>query len=172
VDLAIMREVPWNCGHCDPKGVGEMKWIALLLGVSALVLPASALADQVYHSEHLPLVAVGGAPLQYGFVENVHPNGPHVYAHEMYSLKGALPNTTYQVFLLVHLGDPGCDGSTATNFGFTELTTNAAGNGTADRFIPSVPDAIRNQTHGVRWEVRTTDGTLVYQTACTNVTLD
>jgi hypothetical protein len=149
-----------------------MKRIALLLGLCALLLPATAVADQVYHSEHLPFVAVGGAPLHYGFVENVHPNGPQVYAHEMYSLKGALPNTTYQVFLLVHLGDPGCDASTATNFGFTELTTNAAGNGTADRFIPSVPDAIRNQTHGVRWEVRTIGGTLVYQTACTNVTLD
>jgi hypothetical protein len=151
-----------------------MKKLALVLGACALLLPASAAADKVYHSEHMPLVAVGGAPLKYGFVENVHPNGPQVYAHEMYSLKGALPNTTYQVFLLVHLGDPGCDSSTATDFGFTELTTNAAGNGTADRFIPTetVPVAIRNQTHGVRWEVRTTSGTLVYQTACTNVTLD
>jgi hypothetical protein len=35
-----------------------------------------------------------------------------------------------------------------------------------------VPAAIRNQTHGVRWEVRTLDGTLVYETGCTNVTLD
>ena len=140
--------------------------------VGALLLPAYAAADQVYHSEHLPLVAVGGAPLHSGFVENVHPNGPQVYAHEIYSVKGAAPTATYQVFLLVHLGDPGCDASTATNFGFTELTTNAAGNGTADRFIPSVPAEIRNQTHGVRWEVRTPEGTLVYRTACTNVTLD
>jgi hypothetical protein len=149
-----------------------MKRIALMFGVLALLLPATAAADHVYHSEHLALTAVGGAPLKEGFVENVHPNGPQVYAHEIYSLNGAEANTTYQVFLLAHLGDPGCDASTATNFGFTELTTNAAGNGTADRFIPSVPDAIRNQTHGVRWEVRTTDGTLVYATACTNVTLD
>jgi hypothetical protein len=149
-----------------------MKKVALLLAVAALLLPATAAGDRVYHSEHLPLVAVGGAPLHSGFVENVHPNGPQVYAHEIYSLKGALPNTTYQVFLLAHLGDPGCDASIAADFGFTELTTNAAGNGTADRFIPSVPDAIRNQTHGVRWEVRTTSGTLVYQTACTDVTLD
>jgi hypothetical protein len=151
-----------------------MKRIALLLGVCALLLPATAAADKVYHSEHMLLVAVGGAPLQYGFVENVHPNGPQVFAHEMYSLKGAVPNTTYQVFLLAHLGDPGCDSSTATDFGSTELTTNAAGNGTADRFLPTetIPLAIRNQTHGVRWEVRTTSGTVVYQTACTNVTLD
>ena len=153
--------------------MGKMtRMSALVAAVGALLLPASASADRVYHSEHLPLVAVSGAQLRDGFVQNVHPNGPQVYAHEIYSLKGALPGTTYQVFLLVHLGDPGCDASTATDFGFTELTTNAGGNGTADRFIPTVPEGIRDQTHGVRWEVRTTSGTLAYQTACTNVTLD
>ena len=143
---------------------------AFVAAVGALLLPASASADRVYHSEHLPLVSASG--VHHGFVQNIHPNGPQVYAHEIYSLKGALPNTTYQVFLLVHLGDQGCDSTTAENFGFTELSTNARGNGTADRFIPSVPEAIRDQTHGVRWEVRTTGGTLAYQTACTNVTLD
>jgi hypothetical protein len=137
----------------------------------ALVLPASASADRVYHSEHLPLVAADGT--EHGFVQNIHPNGPRVYAHEIYSLKGALPGTTFQVFLLVHLGDPGCDGSAATDFGSTPLTTNAGGNGTSDRFIPTatVPAAIRNQTHGVRWEVRMGD-TVVYEAVCTNVTLD
>lgn len=149
--------------------------IAAVALMAAATLTSTALADQVYHSEHLALSPVGSAPLKSGFVENIHPNGPQVYAHEIYSLKGAAPDTTYLVFLLVHLGDPGCDGSTATNFGSTELPTNGAGNGTADRFIPSVPDAIRNQTHGVRWEVtmRINDvDTLVYKTDCTNVTLD
>lgn len=144
---------------------------AFVVAVSALLLPAYASADRVYHSEHLPLVSADGA--HHGFVQNIHPNGPKVYAHEIYSLKGALPNTTYQVFLLVHLGDPGCDGSTATDFGSTALTTNAGGNGTADRFIPAsaVPLGIRNQTHGVRWEVRA-GSIVVYRAACTNVTLD
>jgi hypothetical protein len=149
------------------RSVGLAGTVAVML-----LLPATASADRVYHSEHLPLVAVGGAPLKQGFVENIHPNGSQVYAHEIYSLKGALPNTNYQVFLLVHLGDPGCDASSATNFGSTDLTTNARGNGTADRFITSVPAAIRNQTHGVRWEYRTFSGTLAYQTSCTTVTLD
>jgi len=144
---------------------------ALALLTAALLTPTAS-ADRIYHSEHIALIPVGGATLESGFVENIHPNGPQVYAHEIYSLKGAAPETTYLVFLLVHLGDPGCDASTAANFGSTELTTNGAGNGTADRFIPSVPDAIRNQTHGVRWEVTTLDGTLVYRTDCTNVTLD
>jgi hypothetical protein len=144
---------------------------ALALLTAALLAPAAS-ADRVYHSEHLALTPVGGAPLKSGFVENVHPNGSQVYAHEIYSLSGAAPETTYLVFLLVHLGDPGCDSLAATNFGSTELTTNGAGNGTADRFIPGVPDAIRDQTHGVRWEVTTLGGTLVYRTDCTNVTLD
>jgi hypothetical protein len=151
-----------------------MRGYVLVAAVVVLVLPGAALADRVYHSQHVPLVAVGGAPLKSGFVENVHPNGPQVYAHEMYSLNGAAPGTTYQVFLLVHLGDPGCDDVAATNLGSTELVTNADGNGTADRFIPTstVPAGIRNQTHGVRWEVTTLDGTLVYRTDCTDVTLD
>ena len=151
--------------------MGKLPRVSVLVAaVGALLLPAYASADRVYHSEHLPLLAADGA--QHGFVQNIHPNGPQVYAHEIYSLKGALPGS-YQVFLLVHLGDPGCDSSVATDFGPTALTTNAAGNGTADRFIlpSSVPLEIRNQTHGVRWEVRTGD-TVVYQTACTNVTLD
>ncbi len=145
---------------------------AFVAAVGALLLPAYASADRVYHSEHLPLVSASG--VHHGFVQNIHPNGPQVYAHEIYSLKGAVPNTAYQVFLLVHLGDLTCDPTTTTPFGFTELSTNARGNGTADRFIviPDVPEAIRNQTHGVRWEVRTTSGALVYETACTNVTLD
>ena len=151
--------------------MGKLTRLSVLAAVGAILLPASAAADRVYHSEHLPLLATDGT--QHGFVQNIHPNGPQVFAHEIYSLKGALPNTTFQVFLLVHLGDPGCDSSVATDFGPTALTTNAAGNGTADRFIftSSVPLAIRNQMHGVRWEVRT-GGTVVYQAACTNVTLD
>jgi hypothetical protein len=154
---------------------GKMKRLCgVAAAVGALLLPGFAAADRVYHSEHMPLVAVGGAPLRSGFVENIHANGPQIYAHEIYALKGAVANATYHVFLLVHLGDPGCDASTATDFGSTELVTNAAGNGTADRFIATatVPAGIRNQTHGVRWEVRTPSGTLVYETACTNVTLD
>jgi len=147
--------------------------VAVVILTAALVLAPVGSADRVYHSEHLDLIAVGGAPLKGGFVQNIHPNGPQVYAHEIYSLKGAALDTNYLVFLLVHLGDQDCDGSTAANFGSTELTTNGAGNGTADRFIPSVPDVIRNQTHGVRWEVITKlGGALRYRTDCTNVTLD
>ena len=145
-------------------------FLLLAATVVAVCAPA-ATADRVYHSQHLPLVTADSSRIPSGFVENVHPNGSEIYAHEIYSLRGALPGTTYQVFLLVHLGDPECDSVEATNFGSTDLTTNAAGNGTADRFIDSAPEAVRHQTHGVRWEV-TLDGMLVFETECTAVTLD
>ena len=58
--------------------------------------PAAA-ADSVYHTEKLPLAAVGGAPLRSGFVLNIKANGPTIYAHEIYVLDGAAPGETYTV---------------------------------------------------------------------------
>jgi hypothetical protein len=62
-------------------------------GIAALALAPAAGADRVYHSEHMTLTPVDTAPLRSGFVQNVHANGPNVYAHEIYVLSGALPNT-------------------------------------------------------------------------------
>ena len=60
----------------------------------ALIVPA-ALADQVYHSSHIALFPTGATPLRSGFVENIHVNGPNIFAHEIYVLNGAQPETTY-----------------------------------------------------------------------------
>jgi hypothetical protein len=145
-----------------------------LLGVAvaALVSAQSAAADAVYHSEHMRLSPVGGAPLRTGFVQNIHPNGPNVYARERYVLNGALANQRYEVRLLVHLFDASCS-STPVPFRSTALDTNGAGNGSAQLLLrpEDVPTAVRNATHGVHWEVWR-DGTLAYKTACTSVTLD
>ena len=107
-----------------------------------------------------------------GFVENIHADGPQVYAHEVYVLNHALPNTAYEVHLLAYPFDPACEG-TAAGFGFTTLTTNGAGNGRAKRLIrpADVPGELRDATHGIRWEVRS-GGVTVYATDCTAVTLD
>ena len=51
-----------------------------------------AVADSVYHSGHYNLTAVNAAPLRSGFVENIHANGPNVYAHEQYVLTGPRRN--------------------------------------------------------------------------------
>ena len=120
----------------------------------------------------MTLEPVGGAPLRTGFVENIHANGPAIYAQEIYVLNGAAPNTDYEVHLVAYAFDPGCEGA-PSDFGSAPLTTNRAGNGRAKRvFRPDdVPAELRDATHGIRWEV-STDGTTVYETRCTAVTLD
>ena len=145
---------------------------ALVMSVVAFTLVPGAAADDVYHSEHMTLEPVGSAPLRTGFVENIHANGPAIYAQEIYILNGAAPNTDYDVHLVAYAFDPGCEGA-PSDFGSAPLTTNRAGNGRAKRvFRPNdVPAVLRDATHGIRWEV-STDGTTVYQTQCTAVTLD
>ena len=90
-----------------------------------LALAPGAVADDVYHSEHMPLTPVGTAPLRTGFVENIHADGPRVYAQEVYVLNGALPDADFEVHLLAYPFDPACAG-TAVGFRFTTLTTNGA----------------------------------------------
>lgn len=149
---------------------------SLVTGVLVLAMfvigTASVRADAVYHTERLTLEPVGGAAGT-GMVVNIHPNGPKVYAHEIYSLKGTLPNADYVVRLWVHPFDTSCE-SEGVNFASTPLRTNRAGNGHGDLFISpgQVPTALRdNQAHGVRWDV-TLGGVPQYETRCTMVTLD
>jgi hypothetical protein len=140
--------------------------------VLALALVPWAAADRVYHSQHIALKPVGGAPLKKGFVENIHANGPNIYSHEIYKLNGAAPNASYEVHLLAYPFDTTCSVA-PTDFGFKSLETNGVGNGRADRFfkVSDVPPTIRNATHGIRWVV-TLNGVPVYETGCNSVTLD
>jgi hypothetical protein len=136
----------------------------------ALTLAPAALGDAVYHSSHIALMPVGSSPLRSGFVENIHPNGPNVFAHEEYVLNGARPNTSYTVTIHVFAG-PGC-----TNILFAlntaSLTTNPAGNGTADTvFIPADIDGLANSTIYAYWTV-STGGSVAYTTACQTIHLD
>jgi hypothetical protein len=150
-----------------------MRFLVLFAAAAtALVSAQVASADAVYHSEHMELTPVAGAPLRSGFVQNIHANGPNVYARERYVLNGAAPSAQYEVRLLVHLFDDTCSNAPVL-FGKTPLGTNAVGNGTAQLLIrpEDVPPAVRNATHGVHWEVWR-GGTLAYRTACTSVTLD
>ncbi len=146
--------------------------IGLTAGVlAALVLAPGVSADKVYHSQHITLEPVGAAPLKKGFVQNIHANGPNVYAHEIYKLSGAVPNASLQVRLLAYVFDPDCSGA-PSDFGSIPLETNGVGNGRADRFIrPSSMPPVYAGTHGVRWEVLS-NGTVLYATGCNAVTLD
>ena len=64
------------------------------------------------------------------FVENIHANGPNVFAHEQYVVNGAEPNTTYSVALWIYAAGSGsCAGAPTVKFTTETFTTNAAGNG-------------------------------------------
>jgi hypothetical protein len=142
-----------------------------LAGLVAMAGAVSASADAVYHSEHLGLSPVGNAPLRSGFVENIHANGPNVYAHEQYVLNGAEPSSTYQVVLMVFPLDTTCSSSpipipTAT------ITTNLAGNDNAFHvFTPADADGLHGLTVGGMWVVMS-GSTVAYKTSCTTIHLD
>jgi hypothetical protein len=130
------------------------------------------LGDAVYHSAHLALSPSHAAPLRSGFVENIHANGPNVFAHEQYVLNGAAANTTYTV--VIHLSDS-LDISCAApflNLTTTTLTTNVAGNGSAYHvFTPAEADGLVNSTFRAYWTVEL-NGSVVYTTDCVSITLD
>jgi hypothetical protein len=143
-----------------------------LAAVAALSGPA-ARADQVYHSQHIALQPVGNEPLRSGFVENIHVNGPTIFAHEIYVLNGAEPATTYQVTLNIFALDPTCAGSPDLVIPTAAITTNTAGSGRGDAvFRPSdVPATLRHATSGVIWTVSDSSG-VEFSTGCQVVTLD
>ena len=141
--------------------------VVIAAAVLAVVFGGTAAADSAYHTERLELHGVGGAPGG-GMVVNIHPNGPTVYAHEVYTLQHAVPGT-YQVSLNLFLTSLNCTGP-ATPVPTATLTTNATGNGRAEvKFTPEDAADLRGMTISIRWTVA---GPATYVTACTIVTLD
>src|ERR1700745_3046707 len=102
----------------------------ILAGLAAMAGATLASARHGYPSEHLALSPVGNAPLRSGFVENIHADGPNVYAHEQYVLNGATPNSSYQVVLMIFPTDTtGSSSSTSIDIPTATITTNAAWHG-------------------------------------------
>jgi hypothetical protein len=144
---------------------GILGLVAVTLG--AAVLAGAAAADAVYHSERLELAGLAGAPGG-GMVVNFHTNGPQVYAHEIYTLRGAVPGT-YQVILNVFPTSLDCTG-TALAIPTATLDTNARGNGQADvKLTPEDVAGFRGMTFSLSWTVT---GPATYVTGCTVVVLD
>jgi hypothetical protein len=131
----------------------------------------SARADAVYHSQHIALAPIGPVPLRSGYVENIHADGPNVFAHEQYVVNGAEPNTTYQVVLMVFPGDTTCSASPIT-IPTAMLTTNAAGNGNAYHvFTLADAEGLHGLTVGGKWFLMN-GNTAEYATACSTIHLD
>ena len=148
-----------------------MRRLTLLpLATLAVLLAATpAAADSTYQTERLLLEDADGGV--FGMVVNAHPNGPQIYAHEQYLLTGAEPNETYAVWLLV-----GANCDSLGQFRQTgSITTNAAGNGTANyvfTFDEIDSLGVRGATLAGAWQVVDEDGNVVYETDCTSIALD
>ena len=144
----------------------------LLLGLVAAILATAALAgaasaDAVYHTERLELRGLAGAQGG-GAVVNIHTGGSQVYAHEIYTLRGAVPGT-YGVFLNLFPTSLDCTGSTIA-LPTATIETNARGNGQADAvFTPEDAADLRGMTLSISWTVT---GPATYVTNCTVVVLD
>jgi hypothetical protein len=145
--------------------------VATIAALATLVLVPTALADQVFHTSHAALQPVAGAPLQSGFVNDIHTNGPVNGAHEEYHLNGALPDTTFQVQLVI-FASQSCTGSPPfAHVQTAQVTTNGAGNGNADFGFPAGPPNNPPLQVGIVWQFLL-NGTPVYQTDCVPVSLD
>lgn len=143
----------------------------LAVALFAMLVATGAGADRVQHSQHVELSPVADAPLRSGFVENIHAEGPKVYAQEIYVLNGAAPDATFDVAVLVHPFDPSCQGPPGPVIPTQTFETNGAGNGQGrETLTPEDVAGFPRGTHGVIWNIG--DGSHTYVTACTPVTLD
>lgn len=144
--------------------------IALILtstAALALGLAGFAGADSAFHTERVALQGVGGAPGG-GMVVDVHPNGPNVAGHEIYTLSHAVPGT-YVVLANLHPGSLDCSSPPLT-FPTAQITTNSVGNGRADvKFTPEDVAPLSGTTLGLSWTVT---GPATYVTRCIVVTVD
>jgi hypothetical protein len=146
-------------------------WMISLAGIASIIGVASAQADSSYHSAHIALAPISGAPLRSGFVENIHANGPNVFAHEQYVVNGAEPHASYQVVLMIFPGDTACASSPIT-IPTAVITTNVAGNGSAYHvFRPADAEGLHGLTVGGMW-VLEREGTPEYTTSCAVIHLD
>lgn len=144
--------------------------VALVLVMLPLVASTAA-ADQYFHTTHAALTPIGGAPLQSGFVNDVHANGPEISAQERYVLVGAMPDTTYSVALHISVGDPTCTVVSRVRQ-TSSFTTNGTGNGEGSfTFYQAHPKPPPNpQQVYIRWVV-SSGGVPQYQTDCIPVVI-
>lgn len=145
--------------------------VLLVCVVAMMATAGPALADSVYPSQHIPLSPAAGAPLAMGFVENIHVNGPRIFALERYVLVGAAPSTEYQVTIKIY-GDPDAT-MPAGALPTVAFSTNGVGNGVGRFTLPlsGVDEALHGQTLYLVWEL-SAGGAVAYHTPVSMVVLD
>ena len=144
--------------------------VAALAAAAFATAASTAAADRYFHTAHLDLTPVGGAPLKSGFVNDVHTSGSQIAALERYQLNGAAPNNTYSVLLNVFFADSTCTTVPDLPIQSVTFTTNASGNGEAGHTFfqtgpwpPTKPPTLR--TVYIRWVFSDAAGP-EYQTGC------
>jgi hypothetical protein len=144
----------------------------LVISVVSCLWVTPASADSTYHTGHVALAPIAGAPLRSGFVQNIHANGPNVYAHELYQLNGAEPSSSYQVVLSIWTTNTSCSGEPMLQLLTATVITNAVGNGLADAvFTPENADGLRGLTVSAMWTLWN-GATATYATDCEVISLD
>ena len=141
--------------------------VALALALCALLITAlPALGDAVYHTQHIPLLSSSGTTA--GFVQNIHANGPMIFAQERYVLLGATPGT-YTVNLNIYFSpDMSGDPVVLTT---TTFQTNERGNGVGKIALPpSAAEGLHGQTIYIVWTV--SSAAVTYHTSLQTVVLD
>jgi hypothetical protein len=93
---------------------------------------ATLAAAASFPAQHFSLMPVGGEPLQEGFVEVIHPEGPQVYARHVYQLNGARSNQSYEVVISIWTSNLECSDDPELVLPVAVVVTNASGNGHAD----------------------------------------
>jgi len=149
-----------------------MRRILLALAVAGLMVVPAAAGDAVYRSQQIALTPVAAGEIGSGFVENIHANGPMIYAHEQYALMRGLPLTTYDV--VIHISAPADTNCSAPFFvsPTASFTTNRVGNGSAYHvFTPADAGPLRGATWRAYWTLETSAG-VAYTTGCETIVLD
>ena len=143
-----------------------------LAAAAALALGAAtaAHADPTFPTTKFPLSSVGNSSVT-GSVIDIHTQGVRIYAQERYTLRGAMPGTTYAVNLTAY-GDAVCSplGLVLAVPGSPTTTANRAGNASARRTFP-FPGPPAGLLY-LRWTVTDPGGDVVAQTDCVPVRLD
>ncbi len=148
---------------------------ALVVAVACTLIFGNgvAWADQAYHTERLPFMAVNGAPeTRAGQVINAHSNGPVRYAREGYMVNGAAANSTYDVVIQIYFASA-CAGSPDLALTTAQILTDANGQGEASHVFTPADVAPFNPplTIHARWVLQR-GGSTEYQTRCTEIHLD
>jgi len=118
------------------RGTDSSRRALTLLAVGVVTAAAATFAAAAPSpARHFPLMPLGGEPLQQGFVEVIHPNGPQVYARHVYTLNGARSDQSYQVVISIWTSNLTCSGDPQFVLPAAILVTNASGNGEAEAVL-------------------------------------